>query len=166
MGGGVRRGFSVGVGVGVGEDVSVGSAMGCDVGSGVALGTGVGSCDATGVAEGVGGTLGPSLADGVGSNVGPGVTTTPAGVGFPPPEVGVGAAVIPGGGASVGVISGATVPLGANTLAVWAMKPEAANTNTPPSRATATIVTTSVPVVRIAPRKTRAGRSASHEWCS
>jgi hypothetical protein len=166
-GGGVRLGLTVGVGDGVGVGVGsavadgVGSAVAEDVGSGVALGTGVGSSDAVGDGE----ALGSGVGVGDGSRVGVGVTTTPAGVGFSPAGVLTGAAVSLGVGAGVGVTSGRTVPLGRNTWPVCAMNPEAAKTNTPPSRATATIVTTSVPVVLIAPLKTRAGSSASQDFC-
>jgi len=138
VGGGVRRGFSVGMGVGVG----VGSAEG--VGSGV--GAGVATC--------VGDSVGIGVGSAVGSAEGTGLGVITAGAGVARFGGAVGAAVASGVGAGVGVTSGLTVPLGANTWAVCAMNPEAANTNTPPRRATATIVTTSVPVVRMAPRRT------------
>jgi hypothetical protein len=147
VGGGVRRGFSVGMGVGVG----VGSADG--------VGSGVGTGDAVSVGVGDGSGVGSA----VGSTDGDGVMSITAGVGVARFGGTVGAAVSAGVGAGVGVTSGLTVPLGPNTWAVCAMKPEAAKTKTPPRRATATIVTTSVPVVRIAPRMTCAGRSASQE---
>ena len=146
-GGGVRRGFSVGVGVG--SDVGAGDAVSSGVGSGDAVGSGVGSSVATGVGSGVG------------ACVGPGVTTTIPGVGLAGRGDVVGATVCAG----VGVTSGAMVAPPVNTGSC-ATSWEAAKTNAAPSSATVTIVRTSVPVVRIAPRRTWVRRSASQERCS
>ena len=155
-GGGVRR-LSVGAGVGVG--VGSGDALGSGVGSGVAAWVGAG----VGVGDSVGAGVGFEVGTGVGSVVG--VTTTPAGVGVPGRGVAVGTAVCSGVGASVGVTSGAIVTREVKAGS-WATNCEAAKTNALPSRATVTIVTTSVPVVRIAPRRTWSRRSASQERCS
>ena len=151
----MRRGFSVGdgVGVGVGE------------GSAVALGDGSTEGVGDGVSSGVGLRLGVGSAAGVGSGggawVGFGVTTTIPGVGLAGRGDVVGATVCAGVGVTTGGIVAPPVNTGSCATS-W----EAAKTNAAPSSATVTIVRTSVPVVRIAPRRTWVRRSASQERCS
>ena len=163
-GGGVRR-LSVGVGVGVGDGV------------GSAVAVGVGSTEGDGEADGSSEGLGLALSSGVAEGSGEGVgTAVGSGDGVAEtPEVGRGVAVaVPGAavgtaeaGASVGVATGGRVARatgwkGGNCATTC----EAANTKAPPSSATVTIVTISVPVVRMAPRMTCVRRSDSQERCS
>lgn len=158
------RRLSVGDGVGVGVGDGVGSAVALGDGSTEGEGEAEGSSDglalgeASGVAEGSG--------EGVGAGVGSGDGVAEA------PEDGRGVAVfVPGAavgtadaGVSVGVATDSRVARAAGWNAgscatTW----EAAKTNAPPSSATVMIVTISVPVVRIAPRRTCVRRSESHE---
>ena len=139
-GGGVRRGFSVGDGAGDGEGDGDGSAVALGDGTGLALGTGDG--------DGDGLTAGDGLGSGVtaGFAVGVGVATTAAGVAG-------GSVDLPFVGAGVGIIVGATVTRGEDSPTGCVRSAEA-RTKAPPSNATVTIATTSVPVVRTAPRNT------------
>ena len=139
-GGGVRRGFSVGDGAGDGEGDGDGSAVALGDGTGLALGTGDG--------DGDGLTAGDGLGSGVtaGFAVGVGVATTAAGVAG-------GSVDLTFVGAGVGVIFGAKVTRGEDSPTGCVRSAEA-RTKAPPSNATVTIATTSVPVVRTAPRNT------------
>ena len=139
-GGGVRRGFSVGDGAGDGEGDGDGSAVALGDGTGLALGTGDG--------DGDGLTAGDGLGSGVtaGFAVGVGVATKAAGVAG-------GSVDLPFVGAGVGIIVGATVTRGEDSPTGCVRSAEA-RTKAPPSNATVTTATTSVPVVRTAPRNT------------
>jgi len=143
-GGGVRRGFSVGDGAGDGEGDGDGSAVALGDGTGLALGTG----DGDGDGDGDGLTAGDGLGSGVtaGFAVGVGVATTAAGVAG-------GSVDLTFVGAGVGVIFGAKVTRGEDSPTGCVRSAEA-RTKAPPSNATVTIATTSVPVVRTAPRNT------------
>ena len=149
-GGGVRRGFSVGDGVG--DGVGVGSTVALGDGVGVALG----SAETAGLADGTG--VGAMVTAGLA--VGAGVATTASGVPFTGDAADtVGWTIV---GASVGVMSGPTVARedGAGAGCVSSAAP---STAAPPSNPTVTMATMSVPVVRIAPRKTWVWRFSSHE---
>ena len=165
-GGGVRRGFSVGEGVGVG------------VGAAVALGDGAGGGEGVGEGVGVGLALGDgaglALADGDGLALGDGAGSADviAGSGVAETTV-LGRGVVVGPGSAVGVArsrvgagvtTGAMVARATTAVRTGTTTCEAANTNAPPSSATDRMVTTRVPVVRIAPRMTWVRRSDSHEW--
>jgi hypothetical protein len=67
-------------------------------------------------------------------------------------------------GANVGVATGGNVAraVSGSEAGNGRMNEDAANTKAPPINATATIVTTSVPVVRIAPRRIGRSRPVSH----
>jgi hypothetical protein len=158
VGGGVRRGFSVGAGVGSG--VGVGSAVALGVGSteGSGVGVGVGS----GVAEGDGSidTDGSAVLDGAGVVVDSGDCET-AGLGVV--AIVEGSAVWAAGTEVVGVATGSMVARGKLAVITGTTNCDAANTNAPPSSATDRMVTTRVPVVRIAPRTTCVRRSATQD---
>ena len=168
-GGGVRRGFSVGDGSGVGVGEGVGSAVALGVaegssegdGLGVGVGVGLGSGVALGVAEGSTDTEGCGEAVGAGVITGAGVTaSTGVGRGVAVVE---GSAVWAAGTEIVGVATGGIVTRGPTIDGKLETTCDAANTNALPSRATDKIVTTSVPVVRIAPRRTWLRRSESQD---
>ena len=181
---GVADGVSVGLGVGVAVGVGDGVADSVGVGVGSGVGSGVGDADgslegdavASGVGAGVGsgvdsvGVAAETLTSGDGVNTCTGlVGDTTTGVDFiSTPEVGFGWDATPkvgSTGATVRDATGGNVPL-ADLRGGAEMNDDAANANAPPMSATETIVTTSVPVVRIAPRKTWRGRFANHERCS
>ncbi len=158
LGDGDGRGRFVGDGDGDGVGVGDGSAVALGDGSGLALGdvegVALGSAETAGLADGSG--VGEGLTAGLA--VGAGVTTTAGGV-----SLTEGAADTTGWamlGASVGVMLGPTVARGGGTGCVSSA---AARTAAPPSNPTVTMATTSVPVVRTAPRKTCVWRSWSHE---
>ena len=130
---------------------------GSTVGVGVAVGSGVGV--GVGLADGSTETVGSTVGAGVAS--GSGVTeTTELGRGV---DIVEGSAVRAAGTEVVGVATGGRVARPPLPLNTGTTNCEAANTKAPPSRATVMIVTTSVPVVRMAPRMTWLRRSESHE---
>ena len=136
--------------MGVGD----GSALALGEGEGVALGW----AEAAGLADGDGDGLGAGVTTGLG--VGTGVTTTAGGVSLTEGAADtVGWAML---GAAVGVMLGTTVARGEGGGAGCVSR-AAARTAAPPSNPTVTMATTSVPVVRTAPRKTCVWRSWSHE---
>lgn len=160
-GGGVRRGMVVGDGDGEGVGLGDGSALALGDGAGVALGSPIlGSAEAAGLADGVGVGAGVWYSPVLPLTVGAGVATTAGGV----PWVGVAADSVGWTfvGAGVGVMSTTTVARedGAGAGCVSSAAPRTA---APPSKATVTTATMSVPVVRIAPRKTCVWRFSSHE---
>ena len=150
VGGGVRRGFSVGDGDGDGEGVGDGSAVALGDGDGVALGWD----ETAGLADSPGLGLGVTT----GLAVGAGVATT---AGVVPMTEGaadtVGWTIV---GAGVGVMSVPTVAREEGAGA-GCVSSAAARTAAPPSNPTVTMATMSVPVVRTAPRKTCVWRSWS-----
>lgn len=145
------------MGDGVGWAVALGAADGSAEGVGVGLGSGV----ALGVAEGSGEAVGSGGSVGAGVVTGSGVAeTTGLGRGV---EIVEGSAVWAAGTEVFGVATGASVARGPVSSGKLLTNCEAANTNAPPSKATDRIVTTRVPVVRIAPRRTWLRRSDSHD---
>ena len=159
----MRRGFSVGDGVGVGEGVGegVGSAVALGDGSTEGVGDVLGSGVGLGVAEGSGEIEGSRDSVGAGVITGSGVAeTTGLGRGVAFVE---GSAVWAAGTEGVGVATGGTVARCPVNTGSWATTWDAAKTNAPPSSATERMVTSRVPVVRIAPRMTWVRRSDSHE---
>ncbi len=159
-GGGVRRGFSVGDGLGSGVGDGVGSAVALGDGSTDGLGVGVGS--AVGLGAGLAETVGSAVAVGAGVATGSGVAeATGLGRGVAMSEGSADWAA--GTNVSVGVATGGMVARGGVNGGNCATNCEAANTKAPPSRATDRIVTTSVPVVRMAPRMTWLRRSDSQD---
>lgn len=137
----------------------VGSAVALGDGSTEGVGDGLGS--GVGLAEGSGESEGSTATVGAGVITGPGVAeSTGLGRGVAVIE---GSAVGAAGTEGVGVATGAMVARDSvNTGSRWTTC-DAAKTKAPPSRATDRMVTTSVPVVRIAPRMTWVRRSDSHE---
>ncbi len=140
--------------MGVGD----GSAVALGEGAGVALGDGLGWAVTAGLADGAG--LGLGLGVTTGFAVGAGVATTAGGVTW----AGVAADTLGWSvvGASVGVMLGPTVPRGDGAGAGF-VRNAAARTAAPPSNATVMTATISVPVVRMAPRKTWVFRFVSQE---
>ncbi len=136
--------------------------MGVGDGSALALGEGEGDAlgwaEAAGLADGDGDGLGAGVTTGLG--VGTGVTTTAGGVSLVEGAADtVGWAML---GAAVGVMLGTTVARGDGGGTGW-VSSAAARTAAPPSNPTVTMATTSVPVVRTAPRKTCVWRFWIHE---
>ena len=129
-----------------------GSALALGEGAGVALGSG----DGDGLADGAG--VGSGVTTGFA--VGTGVATTAGGVPLTEGAADtVGWTIV---GAGVGVMSVPTVAREEGAGA-GCVSSAAARTAAPPSNATVTTATMSVPVVRTAPRKTCVWRSWSHE---
>ena len=129
-------------------------------GSSVALGDGeglaLGSAEAAGLVDGVG--LGSGVTTGLA--VGAGVATTAGGVSLTEGAADtVGWTIV---GASVGVMFGPTVAR-EDGAGAGCVSSAAARTAAPPSNPTVTMATTSVPVVRTAPRKTCVWRSWSQD---
>lgn len=139
----------------------VGSAVALGDGSTEGVGDGLGSGVGLGLAEGSGEGDGSTGGAGLGVAVRPGVAeSTGLGRGVAVIE---GSAVGAAGTEGVGVATGAMVARDSvNTGSRWTTC-DAANTKAPPSSATDTMVTMSVPVVRIAPRMTWLRRSESQE---
>jgi len=137
-------------------------------GSTVALGDGAGVAVDDGAGDGLGSAVIAGLGDGTGVGlgvttdlaVGAGVVTTAGGVSLTEGAADtVGWTIV---GASVGVMSGPTVARG-DGGGTGCVSSAAARTAAPPSNPTVTMATTSVPVVRTAPRKTCVWRFWSHE---
>ena len=126
--------------MGVGDGLADGGGVrrGFSVGDGAGDGEGDGDGSAVALGDGTGLALGTGDGDGDGLTTGDGLGS------------GVTAGFV---GAGVGVIFGAKVTRGEDSPTGCVRSAEA-RTKAPPSNATVTIATTSVPVVRTAPRNT------------
>lgn len=142
----------------------MGSAVALGDGSAEGVGVGVASGVALGVVEGSVETDGAGDSVGAGVITGSGVAeTTELGRGV---DVVEGSAVWAAGTEVVGVATGGMVARGPVRIGKFDTTCDAANTKAPPRSATDRMVTMSVPVVRIAPRRTWVRRSDSHERCA